>query len=374
MSLAKVTAGPLASNPITGRIVEVGYSLSEARVSFTVLGAPSDRPLADMLMLTGAGEPMVQGSGWYMQHDATKIIPDSYIITSSSQNINNAMGAGIASDGSILFSSWAGSGVHRSTNGGTSWANVLSIGYAASIFRAASGRVFVTATTQARVYYSDNNGASFSFFNLPLAYGHFMSQSSSGRIFVTSYNTDNKIAFSDNDGATWSVVSVSGPRSAITEASNGNLIACGWGSDTNLYVSSDGGLSWSANAQTFGTGARAFIRTSTGRLCALMDNNIRYSDNNGATWAASTMSAACSDSDYIGVSSIYEHSSGLLVALSKLSYTNGVIFISGDNGGTWEHSKTSSITNVNAIAVLGSGVIVASCSDGSVKTCTPKYL
>jgi hypothetical protein len=69
MSLAKVTAGPLASNPITGRIVEVGYSLSEARVSFTVLGAPSDRPLADMLMLTGAGEPMVQGSGWYMQHD-----------------------------------------------------------------------------------------------------------------------------------------------------------------------------------------------------------------------------------------------------------------------------------------------------------------
>jgi len=147
---------------------------------------------------------------------------------------------------SIMYAGANNSGLFKSTNNGINW-SAINNGLPSSTsqilaLHIRSSKIYAGVSGQG-VYVSTDNGNSWSATNnanLTNKYVNTISSNSS-RIFV---GTLNGLFASDNDGATWSLIGLSG-RSVQTLYVNGNTIFAGVTSSfQHFLISSDNGQTW----------------------------------------------------------------------------------------------------------------------------------
>lgn len=210
-------------------------------------------------------------------------------------------------------------------------------------------------------------------------YLYGLGQSGTGRVFATlwmdnvSSPTDSGealIAYSDDNGATWSapvnITSVSGITKTVYSsgpvivAPNGDLLCTVEGVNTGqtfpnedrvvLLRSTDAGVTWGSPvtvaspvlypgrfyAEPFlhRVGARVYCYMRTGTNSG--DVYRSYSDDSGATWSSPALMF-----EGVSVPNVVTMQSGLLVAVMRqeaISEGRGVLYASADNGTTWVRS------------------------------------
>jgi len=218
------------------------------------------------------------------------------------------VGSAISDDGQfILFAnSSAPSVMYYSYNGGSSWSSKNAGNVVGSVCCSSDGsKVFMspTSTVYSIGNISTDSMANISSVTLPATgwYGSCMTGDGS-RIWIARYaNVSGKqVAYSDNDGASWTTVTVdagitSNHSQFIKCSKDGKHLIVG-APNADLYVSNDFGTTWTKKTMSENVYQLSVNISSSGRymVCVSTVTNGRffYSKDFGATWNTKTISAS----------------------------------------------------------------------------------
>jgi photosystem II stability/assembly factor-like uncharacterized protein len=184
--------------------------------------------------------------------------------------------------------------VYRSTDGGASWSPCPSLGaqviYNVAVDPVTPTNVYVSAALG--FFSSTNSGASWS--------GPYKANGSSVNAFVLDPGTP---------GTIWASGSTSGSASAITSGP--------------LYKSTDSGQTWTSANSGLTDGPRALAAASAGSYWAAVGNGAFHSGDAGATWTR--MGAGLQESP----------SAVTALGQTVIAYGSNNLNVSGDGGLTW---------------------------------------
>lgn len=278
------------------------------------------------------------------------------------------------SDGTIFFTEWDTGESYgpRIPYPYTSASSQLMYSYySMAAMQASSGRRFVTRAASNQVAYSDN-GTTWNTVNCGSnSYGSYLFQTSTGRIFISNYNGAT-MAYSDDNGASWSNKDVTGYKTrAMCQAANGTLIVATETSGTTLY-STDDGDTWNVrNTGGQPNHAESFITLPSGRICS----TVSYSDDNGLNWTGSSFNATLNNT-IGGARSLFRGASGILVVSSRSASGQQDVFISRDDGVSYQYDTNFRTYNKNirSMAVgLNDIIVLQSGSANEIYVGTPNY-
>lgn len=247
-----------------------------------------------------------------------------------------------------------------SSNGGVNW-TPCSAQYTAGLYATAKSSTAAVAISSSRYYArSTDNGASWSFaasllplnvledriYDIAFGNGVFVSV---GENYVYSLA---KFCRSTDDGLTWTDVSPGLPQqnSMYKVATNGSGTWLTGGQNGKFYRSTNNGLTWGSSFTTAALGTSLPIQS--------------LASNGGNTWIAVTSGGAARSTDNgVNWTSL---SSGAGATIRDVIYSNGVWFIASvgspfvrysiDDGVTWASSSGAAATY--AIGADGSGRVV----------------
>jgi PKD repeat protein len=214
------------------------------------------------------------------------------------------------------------SGMHRTTDGGTTWTMVQSGAFNTLVQKAGNPNVILAATyNSASVWRSTNAGLTWT--NVTTASGSGLPTSNNRRVeMAVSIDDTNKVyaVFSNNSNGFLAVYrSNDGGVTWTQRANSPNLL--GWATDgsdsggqgwydlaisvsptnadvihvggVNIWKSTDGGANWNLNAHWYGGGGAAYVhadihdlqyKPGTDQLFACSDGGLDYTSNGGTTW------------------------------------------------------------------------------------------
>lgn len=257
----------------------------------------------------------------------------------------------------------------KTVNGGGSWAAttdpfgadehigpVITFPVTPDTWRVLVGRALTDAGNPAEIAYSDNNGASWTTVNLGSTNAVFFKAGPNGLWYNSFYDlwavvSGGHIYQSTDGGLTWT------EKGAGTTTSNLNAVTfvnskvgfAGGAADT-LLKTLDGGITWSAMTATGNGGdILALVALDEYRLWATTDDGeIFYSLDGGTTWTERLFTGSGSGTvtdmkflnDYFGV------------MLKNTAGPVGTVFITKDGGYTWEALTTPTNAGLNALALI----------------------
>lgn len=149
-----------------------------------------------------------------------------------------------------------------------------------------------------------------------------------------------KVAYSDDGGATWNVVTVGATNTETIGGHRGLFVLDGqhlWLATTegNIFFSTDGGESWSdQGADSVSGGAQLnaihFVDAETGYAVGASDTILKTTDG-GAHWTAATATGTGSD-----LLSVWTFSLQRVLVGTEIDGTNGSLHMSFNGTTTWE--------------------------------------
>lgn len=220
-----------------------------------------------------------------------------------------------------------------------------------------------TAAAQGKVAYSDNNGATWTTVNIGgAAAGH--GAVDSGALFVIDQghiwlvSAKGYIYFSSNGGVTWTA-QTSGTLTildghAITFADE-NFGMAGFASDIILYTS-DGGSTWELVSAT-ASGGDILTVSVAGDFWWLGtdDGKIFYSRNNGVTWTERTFT----ESGTGQVTDMAWANDLIGYLIHNTSAPVGTILVTINGGYTWRPITTPTNAGLNALTIADDSTVYA---------------
>ncbi len=245
-----------------------------------------------------------------------------------------------AASGINLIAGTEGGGIYFSTNNGKSWTpkkSGLTNSDVSSL--ATSGTNIFAGTYGGGVFLSTNNGSSWANVSGDLKNKDIRALEMNGSNILAG-NDDGGFISSDN-GSTWTEIGNGLSGEVLFFATSGINLFAGI-SGKGLFSSSDNGASWISDTGLTNPNVTSFIASGSNLFVGTYDSGIFLSTNNGENWAPVNN----------GLSGWGLYIQSLAASGSKLfagSY-NGV-FVSSNNGESW--TQTSGImTNVTVTSLL----------------------
>ncbi len=260
--------------------------------------------------------------------------------------------------------------VDASTDAGVTWAALAADPFGVGFHVMAVGRVNIGRTTtrliacregtgavQGQIAYSDDNGATWTVVSIGgAAVGH---GATSGRglwihdrwnIWLAS--ADGYIYKSTDGGATWVAVEPGAIHVADNHAihfADDTYGICG-GAAGVISVSSDGGVTWTAGGIPAASPARAVWRTDKNICWAGLDNGTLWrSTNGGVTWTQRTGNGLPVGGAYRGMYWVNPYQGFLL---HNTAAPVGTVYHTNNGGYTWEALTTPVNNGLNDIVAV----------------------
>ena len=202
---------------------------------------------------------------------------------------------------------------------------------------------------------------------------------STTRILVARGTADGanpaEVAYSDDDGATWTTVNVGAVNGQYVPNAN-SLFALDqyhiWlgTNDGYIYVSDDGGVTWTAQeAAALNTHEwqAVFALNENVIWAGGYHNELAMSEDGGATWTAMTGPAGQATDDVMTIAVIDDYT-------IWLGYNDGKVFYSMDGGATWtQRTLPVTVTDVSQIVFYNSLVGYMAASGHVLRTIDGGY-
>jgi beta-lactamase regulating signal transducer with metallopeptidase domain/photosystem II stability/assembly factor-like uncharacterized protein len=279
------------------------------------------------------------------------------------------------------------SSIFRSTDNGTTWAEVCNGFTTQTIQAIAISENNVFAGSSGGILLSTNNGTSWNTANNGLTSAYVNTLAVSGKNLLAS--TYGGVFLSDNNGKSWikAMNGLSGNIHAFAESGK-NLFA---GTENGVFLSTDNGINWTAvnngltnfNIRAFavcgmtlfaGTPGASSVRTSftnQGQISSSVNpGGVFRSTDNGTTWTVvnnglpeypTVLALAANGANLFAV--VSGNNSGSTLVRGVL-ISNRSVFLSTNNGASWTEVNTGlTDTIVNAIAISGKNLF-AGTNDG----------
>jgi len=236
-------------------------------------------------------------------------------------------------------------------NNQNNWSQLGNIGFNEIVWSLTNdlNNNLLIGTVGGKIFRTTDNGTTFEHLNPNMNVGFIWSLmvTNNGVIYA---GTEQGLFFSNNNGSSWQLSSISGADvRAIAKDNVGNLYAGVFG--IGIYKSTDNGSSW--NLANTGLNALAVnsivVNQSNEIFVGTFGGGIYSSNNGGNSWTQKSIG-------YNFVWTLAVASNGILYAGT---YGNGV-YRSTDNGNSWIKSSSYPANFVYALSVDGNGNLYAS--------------
>ncbi|MBF8296550.1 MAG: hypothetical protein HW389_3095, partial [Bacteroidetes bacterium] len=237
------------------------------------------------------------------------------------------------------------SALYRSTNNGDSWTTINLEGVPVQttrIYFDVNNDVYVSPGPNSPTYYvSTNNGDTWSKLTAAHNKAKVLLRDKSGNLFAASNGT---VARSTDNGATWEEKAIGmNALSVYGEATSGSTMYAA--TSKGVLKSQDDGTSWTMTGATTPIPANGIVKGSDGTLFAWSGSSIYTSSDNGSSWILrntflSTISAATAapwGPVFVGLNIYYES-----------------VYASTNSGGSWNLVKNNPASQNNSISALAS--------------------
>lgn len=289
-----------------------GSTVSVTLAGLRLLKIASDAP-TNMVSVVNNGSASV--SGWYSTNSG------STWSAHSSSNFSHGLLSGISANGQVM--AFARTHVTESficsTNAGSSWASkTVALDQPRGMSMNSDGsKSFFVSGTGANAKYSGNTLSSFTSRTLPWTAADSFMLKDGSKIWITRSTNSGSIAvaYSTNDGSSWTTSTVSSSDSTDATAAtlvgsdDGQHIAFMCGTTYNyIFVTNNGGTSW--NKRSFSESLYPFSisMSKSGRYITLGSNanngKYFYSTDYGQTFSSKTISGATAILGATGVQEI----------------------------------------------------------------------
>jgi len=125
-----------------------------------------------------------------------------------------------------------------------------------------------------------------------------------------------------------------------------------------IYHTEDGGKHWSAQLLPAGCTVENISFGEAQRGVAVAGHNVYYTANGGSTWQESEFLRCCTDTDWFSVFSMPVTSVFLRGTTGWLSYADGYLFKTSDNGRSWRQlAHPGQIWHKQAGNIVASGTV-----------------
>ena len=267
---------------------------------------------------------------------------------------------GFAKGGSSIFAATFGGGVFKTTDNGTVWDNInsgLTNTDVQGLAVTNSGDTVLAGTYNGGVFLSLNGGTSWTAVNNGLSGLGLLVQAVAIKGTNIFAGTTGGVFVSSNFGGLWTPAN-SGLSSldVMCLLVNGSEILAGTASGGVFLSANDGGL-WSAKNSGIGDMYVNALAVNGTKLYAGNNNGVYSSVTNGNSWTLSKSTPGL-------VKSIDINTDGLTIYAGYGTMTSGGIARTPDNGSSWTTVNTGLPSGKGIYAVLQSGAIVFSGTDG----------
>lgn len=235
---------------------------------------------------------------------------------------------------------------YRTTNGGTTWTQILNTGGTAGFFNSI---VFSKTTPTFGVIQSDP-------------------PSGPGQPYFVRKTTDG--------GATWNVVTVPGVTGQASSQNglcvvDANFFAFGLGNNApaRIVVTTDGGTTWNTRQSAIAGGFISGVAFADDKLRGLMGSSSSLPNVGRTTDGGVTFSTVSIGTGVTGYCNLKWVTGTNVVYVAGQTGAGGVVKRSIDGGATWTTMTTGGITNITHMEYFKSGSVAtmyAVASDGSV--------
>lgn len=185
--------------------------------------------------------------------------------------------------------------------------------------------IFYSGTQNGNVYYSTNNGLTWTATTVPAG------GSSVNSVFVANNTlyagtSNGFIYYSTNNGNSWSNTSQPDTSAVNSVFVTANILYAST-ANGNVFYSTDNGNTWSSTSPPDGSAVNSIFVTSNALYAGTANGNVYYSTNNGTTW-----SAINSQPDGTAVNSIFVNNNTLYVGTANEDVYSSTALT---GGGTW---------------------------------------
>ncbi len=252
-------------------------------------------------------------------------------------------------NGTALLAGTLGNGIFSSTNNGANWSAIGPVNQ--NIYSIALNGTAIYASSYGAVYYSINNGGSWTTLNSGLPASEFVNSIVlAGSDLIAGMSTSG-IYRSVNNGATWTASNTGmGGREVQCLTKDGTGVYAG--TYAGIYFSADNGITWLSKGLPVSTNVSL---TSYGPDVYSLTDRVYTTNDDGSNWSDITNYSPVTTLNQIIRKGPY---------LFMVTYDG--VYRSSDNGSSWSLFNSGlTQTVIRKIAVSGSNVYVSS-SNGRI--------
>jgi photosystem II stability/assembly factor-like uncharacterized protein len=235
-------------------------------------------------------------------------------------------------------------GVYRSTDNGSNWTQVNSGLTNTSVKALAfAGSDLFAGTSTGGIFRSSDRGSSWAEINsgLSVLFINTLAVSGSNIFAGARYSvTGGGVFLSTNNGNNWAYVGLTDYEIYSLAVSGNNIFA---GTSNGVYLSTNNGTNWTEVNSGLTESDVYALKVSNNKLYAGTPNGLFNSSDNGSNWTNINSSTL----DNISIRSIAIHQVNIIVGSDGWG-----VYVSTDNGSTWEESDTGLPNSFAAVHAL----------------------
>jgi hypothetical protein len=262
-----------------------------------------------------------------------------------------------SADGQYLAAGTNGGLIWRSTDFGENWSYVSSSEWNSwtSITSSADGQYLAAVTNGSLIWRSTDFGENWSYANGIEGQVWTSVTSSADGQYLVAVTSGGSIWRSTDFGENWS--SVSGTElqnwTSITSSANGEYLFATRDVGSSLWQSTDFGANWSVfgGRGDVGLPLRLITSDATGQKLAIVaeSNILLISNNSSVSWVGQDFDST--------ISSVHYSSNGEVLIVSTVGNESSVgkIFVSTDDGQSWQRQTISGTTNWQGVTSNATG-------------------
>lgn len=259
-------------------------------------------------------------------------------------------------NGPNLFAGNSDGALYRTTNNGTLWLPIKNFGGGVfSLVQNGTDMLLGTVTSAGGVHRSTDGGSTWSFSGTGLAFsGDVRALAVTGTTIIAGISQSSGIYRSTNSGANWSASNTGLTNTTVSALllAGSNVLA---GTNGGIFISTNGGLNWAvSNAGLTSLGVQT-LATNGSLVFAGTSNGFFVSTNGGTNWAVSNSGLTSTN-----VRTIVASGSAIVVGTAL------GVSVSTNSGANWTAANSGLInTSIQSLIISGTDLIAGSNGNGA---------